>query len=87
MATVSYELESPTIPLDDVYFPSVVICNMNILRKSFIMALMKDPVLKSMTTYEDLLQIIDDHFIQGTKANLSQREEQLKESECKVFYR
>jgi hypothetical protein len=31
-ATVAYNLESPTVPLDEVFFPSMVVCNMNTLR-------------------------------------------------------
>ena len=36
-ATVSYNLESPTVPLSEVFFPSIALCNMNSLRKSFIL--------------------------------------------------
>ena len=79
-ATVSYELESPTVSLEDVFFPSVVLCNMNILRQSFIMTLMKDPDLKSRTTYEELFSLVDKHFIQGIKGNLTEKEELIKKS-------
>jgi hypothetical protein len=40
-ASVSFNLQSPTNTLDDVYFPSVALCNMNLLRKSFIKELIK----------------------------------------------
>ena len=79
-ATVSYGLESPTVSLEDVFFPSVVLCNMNILRQSFIMTLMKDPDLKSRTTYEELFSLVDKHFIQGIKGNLTEKEELIKKS-------
>ena len=85
-ATVSYELESPTVSLEDVFFPSVVLCNMNILRQSFIMALMKDPDLKSRTSYEELFLLVDEHFIQGIKENLTEKEEVIKKSNI-FFYK
>ena len=81
--TVSYELESPTVPLDDVYFPSLSFCNMNTLRKSFIHSLMTDPSLKNMTNYKELFHLVDEHFIQGVKAELTEKEEFLKN--CKFF--
>ena len=73
--TISYQLESPTVPLNDVYFPSVVLCNMNILRKSFIHSLMNDPFLKNITNYEELFHLVDEHFIQGIKADLTMKED------------
>ncbi len=45
-ATVAYNLESRTISLDDVFFPSTVICNMNTLRRSFMDAIMDDEEMK-----------------------------------------
>ncbi len=39
-------MKSPTDPLDEVYFPSAVVCNMNALRRSFLSELMKDPDLR-----------------------------------------
>ena len=71
--------------LEDVFFPSVVLCNMNILRQSFIMALMKDPNLKSRTNYEELFSLVDEHFIQGIKGNLTEKEELIKKSNI-FFY-
>ena len=85
-ATVSYGLESPTVSLEDVFFPSVVLCNMNILRQSFIMALMKDPTLKTRTSYKELYSLVDEHFIQGIKENLTEKEELIKKSNI-FFYK
>ena len=45
-ADVSFGLDSPTVSLDEVYFPSLVICNANTLRRSFIYSLLKDPLLQ-----------------------------------------
>ena len=64
-ATVSYELESPTVALDYVYFPSVTLCSMNNLRKSFIYSLMEDPVLGNLTTATKLTNIIERRLIKG----------------------
>ena len=53
---------------------------MNILRQSFIMALMKDASLKTRTSYEELYSLVDEHFIQGIKENLTENEELIKKS-------
>lgn len=71
---MSYNLESPTVTLDDVFFPSVVVCNMNQLRKSFVHSLMRDPVLQNLTNYNELLHFINSHFIRGVKQDLSPKE-------------
>jgi hypothetical protein len=44
------------------------------------MTLMKDPDLKSRTTYEELFSLVDKHFIQGIKGNLTEKEELIKKS-------
>ena len=59
---------------------------MNILRQSFIMALMKDPDLKSKTSYKELFLLVDEHFIQGIKENLTEKEEVIKKSNI-FFYK
>ena len=35
-------MESATVPLDEVYFPSVVVCNVSPLRKSFMYSVMQN---------------------------------------------
>ena len=45
-ATVAFNLESSHHPLDEIYFPSLVICNMNTVRKSFVLELISDPELE-----------------------------------------
>jgi hypothetical protein len=45
-STVAYNVESRTVPLNDVFFPSTVFCNMNNVRKSFIQAILKDDAVK-----------------------------------------
>ncbi len=61
-STVSYDLATPTHPLDDVFFPSLVICNMNQLRSSFIWALVKDPALRN-ASYMRVHQLLEKAFI------------------------
>ena len=60
-----------------VYFPSIVICNKNSLRKSFGYALLKDPLLKDVTLH-DLLATIDTLFIKGETANSSAEMDDIK---------
>ena len=65
-ATVAYNLESPTVPLDEVFFPSMVICNMNTLRRSFIGAILEDKGIQQLgVTYTELKNIIFSVFILG----------------------
>ncbi len=73
--TVSYNLESPTVPLDDVFFPSVTLCNMNSLRKSFIQTLMKDPAINQSITFSKLWKLVDGVYITGGKENLTSLEQ------------
>ena len=60
-ATVAFNLDSPTRPLDDVFFPSAVICNMNALSKSFVKRLNDELKLD----YHLLWKSIDKAFING----------------------
>ena len=46
-STVSHNLESRTVPLDDVFFPSTLVCNMNNVRRSFIVEVIQDPQVKA----------------------------------------
>ncbi len=79
-ATVAYNLESPTVPLDDVFFPSVAFCNMNNLRKSMIHSLMKDPVVSRKTDFVELRNLIDSYYVSGGKDILSYEEQDLIDS-------
>lgn len=65
-ATVAYNLESPTVPLDEVFFPSMVVCNMNTLRRSFIEAILSDEGIQALgVSYNELKNIIFSVFILG----------------------
>ena len=81
-AKVVYNIDSPTVGLDEVYFPSVAICNMNNLRRSFIKSLETDQIIQSKISKEiDLEDLIDDVFLSGKKYQLSETEEEI--IECK----
>lgn len=84
LSTVSYNLESPTVPLDDVYFPSVVICNMNSLRRSFIHSLMTDPIIKQLITFRDLWALIDEVYIDGGKDKFTAKEQKVINSNITI---
>ena len=74
-------MESATVPLDEVYFPSVVACNMNTLRSSFIHSLIEDEALKAIqVTYYELHRIIHLIFIAGEDYQPSEREKEIIES-------
>jgi hypothetical protein len=73
-------LDSATVSLDEVYFPSMVLCNMNTLRRSFIYSLIDDPKLKELnTTFPELQKIVHLIFIAGEDYVLNEREELLLE--------
>ena len=50
--------------LTQVFFPSIVVCNKNSLRKSFGYALLKDPLLQDVSLH-DLLATIETLFIKA----------------------
>jgi len=81
-ASVTYKLESSTVPLNEVFFPSVVICNMNTLRKSFIADIIKDPGLTALNvTFKELKRIVKQVYILGEDYELSEREMEIVEGE------
>ena len=80
-ATVSYNLQSPTVSLEEVFFPSVVVCNMNTLRSSFVYSLLQDVKFKQKNiTYYELKKIIHLMFIDGDDYQLSDREKIIVDS-------
>ena len=72
---ILFQFQCNTFP--QVYFPSIVICNKNSLRKSFGYALLKDPALGDIAL-DDLLATIDKVFIKGESANSSGKMEDIK---------
>ena len=74
---MAFNLETPTLPLDSVFFPSVVVCNMNNLRKSFILTLLKDPALSGKVSFHELMSTVDHVFVKGQGEGLTQRQEQV----------
>ncbi len=61
-SSVSYDLATPTQPLDDVFFPSLVVCNMNQLRSSFVWAILKDPAMSNLT-FMRVHQLLEKTFV------------------------
>ena len=79
-ATVQYNLDSATVSLDEVYFPSMVLCNMNTLRRSFIYTLINDVKLRNMNvTFSELQKIVHLIFIAGEDYELNAREQVMLE--------
>ena len=80
-ATVRYSLDSATVPLSEVYVPSMTICNMNTLRRSFIYSLIGDETLQAINvTFNELQKIVHLIFIAGEDYQLSDREIDIVES-------
>jgi hypothetical protein len=78
VSTVAYNLVSPTVPLDEIFFPSVVVCNMNTLRKSFVFSMLRDRNLKDLKVdYEELRRLFHLVFIDGGDDDLSGREKEI----------
>ena len=86
-ATVSYQIESPTVPLEQVFFPSITLCNMNKLRKSFIFSLFADNQIADLTTFNNLLEFVNGHFIEGSISELTDSQKLLKNTilQSKVY--
>ncbi len=61
-SSVSYDLATPTHPLEDVFFPSLVMCNFNRLRSSFVWALVNDGSLGN-ASYLEIRQLVERTFI------------------------
>ena len=57
-ATVEFNTLSLTTPLDEVYFPAIYIVNKNHIRKSILIALAKDELIKNRTTSTKLFHIL-----------------------------
>ena len=82
-STVAYNLDTPTVSLEHVFFPSVTLCNMNALRRSFIVSLMKDEHVEEKTNYQQLHALILETFISGGKDELSSEEAEIIDRKCK----
>ena len=63
--------------LEHVFFPSVAICNMNTLRRSFITSLMSDEKIQEKTNFHQLIHLINGVFISGGKDELSSEEAEI----------
>ena len=76
-STVAYSLDKPSVSLDHVFFPSVTLCNMNTLRRSFIASLMTDEHVQEITNYQQLHDLILGMYISGGKDELSSEETEI----------
>ena len=76
-STVVYNIKSPTVDLNSVYFPSVVVCNLNILRRSFIMSLLNETKLGQNVDFVQLHSLIDNGFLSGGNIELSNEEQDI----------
>ena len=75
-----YNVKSPTVNLDKVFFPSVTICNMNILRRSFILSLLNETNLWPKVNYLQLQKLIEVVFLSGGNKELSIDEQNIIDS-------
>ncbi len=62
-STVSYDLATPTHSLDDVLFPSLLVCNINLLRGSFVRGIMQE-LKNSSSSYYDVHNLLQRVFIE-----------------------
>ena len=76
-STVVYNIKSPTVNLDHVFFPSVVVCNMNVMRRSFITSLLNDTKISQKVNFDQLHGLIEDVFVSGGKTQLSDDEQEI----------
>jgi hypothetical protein len=83
-AAVKYSLESPTASLDNVFFPSLAVCNMNLLRASFVEAMLSDEAVGSLgVEFRDLKNLIFSVFIYGGHYQPTDRDAEIIERELK----
>ena len=69
------------MPLTEVIFPSMTVCNMNTLRRSLVLTLIEDPDLSELdVTYPELKKIIHLVFIDGEDYELDERDKLIVES-------
>ena len=55
-ATVDFQTETLTEPLDNVFFPSIYISNKNVYRKSILMEVLQDPILSNIS-YNQIVNV------------------------------
>ena len=68
-ATVDFQTETLTKPLNDVHFPSIFISNKNMFRKSIINEILQDEAVSNFTSTAELLSLWSRGFIFGTVTN------------------
>ncbi len=63
-SSISYDLSSPTLSLDSVYFPAMVICNMNRLRSSFVWRIFRGEDFMKNISYSHAKKLIERNIVQ-----------------------
>ena len=76
-ATVVFEIESMSIPMEELYFPSVVVCNKNTLKQSFLRSLMSNDKLGQLTNFDEFTELLIGAYISGSKTHFDTKEQQI----------
>ena len=75
-ATVSFETETVTEPISNVYFPAIYIANKNKIRRSIIMAFLHEKGMDANLTEYEVFSAITKNFNRGV-SSLTEREENI----------
>ena len=68
--------------LEEVFFPSIVVCNMNTLRRSFVLSLLQDSKLNERNfTFNELKKVVHLTFIDGNDYKMSERDQMIVEGQ------
>ena len=83
-ATIVFDIESMSIPMEELYFPSVVLCNKNTLKQSFIKSLLSNENLRELTNVDELTNLLIEAYISGSKTEFNMVEEKILN--CKYYF-
>ena len=82
-STIKVDLKDRSAPLDKAFFPSVVICNINPLRRSFIYWLAKNLKLEgNKVSRQKLFEVLSRNFFRTSNSSISSEDTALME---KIF--
>ena len=81
-STVVYNIKSPTVDLSNVFFPSLVVCNLNILRRSFIISLLNETKIDQNIDFVQLHSLINNLFLSGGNSELSVNDQDIIDSKA-----
>ena len=77
-----YNIKSPTVDLSNVFFPSLVVCNLNILRRSFIISLLNETKIDQNIDFVQLHSLINNLFLSGGNSELSVNDQDIIDSKA-----